>query len=291
MLCGLAIAGCARDSSDSVTRRRDARPVADVVARVGDRAIGLSDVQARMKADRIGPEAALQELVDEEVLLQEAIRQGFTQDPEDERAAERLMVRAMLHDIEREITPESISEREVREDFAAHADKLQLPERRRSWHILVRDPSEAGRALAQSILEEVRAAEDPRAVFERHAQEPEEKYPIPVKAEELPAITAKAKMERPYLDALFAAESTGPLKRLVKTSYGWHALFVEEIIPAERKTILEVEGEIRERLSQKKRFERIVSIVEKLRAQGLVEYDEEGVEQLMSMTGLPERTE
>ena len=48
-------------------------------------------------------------------------------------------------------------------------------------------------------------------------------------------------------------------------------------------------GEIRDRLSQKKRFEKLVGTVGSLEAQGLVQYDDAGVERLMSMSGLPTR--
>ena len=137
----------------------------------------------------------------------------------------------------------------------------------------------------------MRDADDPRKVYERYAQEHDAKTPFPVKAEELPAITMKASIERPYKDALFAANSVGPLKSPVKTSYGWHVIFLEEIIPAEHETVSEAEEGIRERLSQKKRLERVVSIIDKLQAQGVVEYNEPGVKQLLSMSGLPKRAE
>lgn len=291
MACGLAIAGCARDSSDAIPKRRDVRPVTDVVARVGGRPIGVAEVEARMKADGIDAKAALEALIEEELLAEEAVRLGFTEDAEARRAAERLMVRSMLHDIEREITPESIPEQEVRQDFKTYADKLQSPERRRSWHILVREPSDEGKKLAQSILDEVLEAEEPRSVYERYAEGGAPDAPSSVKAEELPAITMKAGMAKPYKEALFAAKSTGVLPHLVKTSYGWHVIFLEEIVPAEHKTLQDVEGEIRERLSQKKRFQRVVAIVDALRAHGLVTYDEENVEHLLSMSGLPRRAQ
>jgi parvulin-like peptidyl-prolyl isomerase len=291
VLCGLGIAGCPRDATESVSGPRRARPVTGVVARVGDRPILASEIETRMKSDGIGAEEALEELIDEELLIQEAMRQGYTVDQADERAIERLMVRALLHDIEGEITPESISEQEVRQDFAEHADKLRSAERRRSWHILVQDPSEAGEALAQSILKEARDAEDPRSLFERYAKGDEERTPLPVKAEELPAITRKASIEQPYKQALFAAKSTGLLKRPVKTSYGWHVIFLEEIIPAGAETVQDFEDQIRKRLAQKKRLERVVSIVDRLEAQGLVTYNDKAVKRLVSMAGLPKRAE
>jgi hypothetical protein len=286
-----ALGACQRETDVSQADPRGTPIVADVVARVDDRPIGVSEVEARMVAEGVSAEVALEQLIDEEILVREAERRGLTASEEGERTIERAMVRAMLHDLEKETTPESISEEEVREDYALHADKLQVPERRRSWHILVKDRSEAGQALAESILRELRKADDPRAVYERYVDGAGEGTEIEVTAEDLPAISEKAGFKKSYKAALFAAESEGPLKNAVKTSYGWHAIVLAEILPAEHSTLDDVEAEIRERLSQKKRFERLVEIVQDLEAKGLVQYDEQGVERLLSMAGLPERSE
>ena len=286
----LASAGCA---TDPAKRQRavagDGPRVANVVARVNGRAIGSAEVEARMRSDGVDAQTALQRLIDEEILIQEAVRLGFSETREDERTVERLMVRIMLKDFETELSPESISDEEVREDFAEHADKFQIPERRESWHVLVKEPGEAGRALAEQIVEELQAAQDTQTVYERYADGTPPGSALEVKREELPAISMKANIEDPYKNALFAAKSTGPLRSPVQTSYGWHAIVLTEIIPEERRTIDDVEDEIRERLSQKKRFVNLVERVERLEARGLVEYDEQGVERLMSMPGLPER--
>ena len=282
-----ALGACQREGAVSRTEPQSARIVADVVARVDGRPIGASDIEARMAAEGVSAEAALQQLIDEEVLVREAERLGLTTSEDGERGIERAMVRAMLHDLEKETTPESISEEEVREDYARHADKLEVPERRRSWHILVKDTSEAGEAQAESILRELQEADDPRAVFEHYANAGSEK----VKAEDLPAISEKTGFKKSYKAALFAAKSKGPLEKVVKTSYGWHAIVLTEILPAEHTTLDEVEGEIRERLSQKKRFEQLVKIVQDLETKGLVQYNDEGVERLLAMAGLPERSE
>ena len=92
-------------------------------------------------------------------------------------------------------------------------------------------------------------------------------------------------------DAIFGAKSIGPLGKVVRTTYGWHVIVLTEIIPGQRRTMRDVEDEIRARLSQKKRFEKLVETVSALEAEGLVEYDDRGVGRLMSMSGLPKRTQ
>ena len=276
-----AFVGCTGESREPQVDERDVPLVADVVARVGGHSIGASEVEGRMVADEVGAEAALEYLIDEALLTQEAERFGFAEDRDGERSIERLMVRTMLRDLERENTPESISEDEVGEAYALHAKKFRVPERRRSWHILVEEQSEAGEALAESILREVRQADDPRTVYDRYSDGGPEGLKLAVKSEDLPAITKQAKFAKAYKTALFAAESEGPLNNAVKTSYGWHAIVVAEILPGNVRTIDDAEEEIRE----------LLTIVQGLEAQGLVQYDDQGVERLLSMPGLPERAE
>ncbi|MGB8330496.1 MAG: peptidylprolyl isomerase [Polyangiales bacterium] len=284
-------AGCDRRSDQYRSSARQAPIVLNVVARAGGSSIAAAEVANLMASESISAEAAVQELIDDALLVQEAERMGFTEGREGERVVERLMVRAMLHDLEEENTPETISAAEVRADYAQYADKFQVPERRRSWHILVKDSGDAGKALAESILRQIRQAKDPRSVYELYAQGGLEGTEIEVTAEDLPAITTDAKIEQPYKKALFAAKSEGALETVVKTSHGWHAIVLAEIRPAERRTLDEVEDEIRARLSQKKRFEKVVDIVQGLEARGLVRYDQRGVERLLSMPGLPERAQ
>jgi hypothetical protein len=156
---------------------------------------------------------------------------------------------------------------------------------------LVESQSEAAEALAESILGELQGADDPRTVYDRYADGGPENLRLQLKAEDLPAITKNASLKESYKDAVFGAKSEGPLKNVVKTSYGWHAIVVTEILPEETRTLEDAETEIRERVSQTRRLGAIVAIVQGLEAQGLVHYDAQGVQRLLSMPGLPKRAE
>lgn len=291
LVSALTLVACRGEEAGELVDARDARVVTDVVARVGQRPIASTEVAARMVAEKVDAKAALDALIDEELLVQEAERRGISENRAQVRAVERVMVRAMLHDLERDLTPESVPDEEVRADFESQEKALQIPERRVSWHILVKDSSEAGRALAESIHAEVQGADEPRDVFKRYAEERNVETAFEIVAEELPPIAPRMGFEKPYKDALFAARSTGPLDSLVESSYGWHVIVLTEILPAESKTLREVEDEIRTRLSQKKRFARLAELVRAREADGLVDYDEEGVQLLLAMPGLPERSQ
>lgn len=291
MLAGVMLAGCDRDADHDLARQVASGDVARPVAHVGGRSIGAAEVEALAGADAISPESALERLIDQELLTQEAERLGFGLERDGERTIERMMVRSMLHDMEKENTPESISEEELREDYARHEDKFRISERRQTWHILVKAKGDGAEALAASILRELQQARDPHTVFDRYADGAPEGVELEVLAEELPPVTKQAGLKKPYKDAIFSAKSEGPLKNLVETSYGWHAIVVTKILPAEQRSIADVEEASRHRISQGKRTAMLVRTVQALEAEGLVQYNEEGVQRLLSSPGLPERAD
>ena len=272
------------------TDRASVRGVEPVVARVGGHPIGASEVEARMRHAGVGPKAALESLIDERLLLDEARRRGIAESAEDARAVERVMVRALLQDLEAGLTPASIPMDEVRGDFEEHRDRFQVPEQRASWHILVEDTGDDGRERARAILAEVLEAAEPKAVYRRYAAA-QGGAETGLTVEELPAIPRNGGLEKPYEDVLFAAKAKGPLKKLVETRYGWHVVSLTQIIPAETRTLEDVESEIRQRLSQKKRFEKVAATLRSLEAERLVRYDDQGVDRLLSMSGLPSQAD
>ncbi len=121
-----ALAGCRRGSDPDQVPQAVQPVVVDVVARVGDRAIGGSEVAARMVAEELDAKAALEQLVNEALLLREAERSALMMDRDDQRGVERLMVRAMLHNLEGSNTPESISDEEVREAYEVNAREFEV---------------------------------------------------------------------------------------------------------------------------------------------------------------------
>ena len=265
--------------------------VANVVARVGGHPIVADEVRGRMALDGVEAQEALDAVIAEQLLLQEALRRGLTADPAEERRADRMLVRALLHDLERNNEPEDVSVDEVRQDFRENEDAYEVLEKRDSWHILVKDDSEAASVLAHAIVAELLRAKDPRAVFQRYENPDALGIQLPLVVEELPPITRKARMENAYKDALFGAKALGPLRDPVQTGYGWHAIVLTEIEPGRTPTWRDVESDIRERLSQKRRFESLVEIVQRLEGEGLVSYQDEVVDRLLTAREVPGRAE
>ncbi len=267
--------GTQDDRGQSASGALGTQQMGDVsVATVGGRPIYAFQVREVMREEGVDRSGALQRLIDEELLVQDAERFGLGKSQQVRQEVERRMVQSLLADIEERESPESVSAEEVREDFETYKDKLIVPERRKVFHVLAAAQTKEAEAFANAVLAELRRADDPKKVFERYLLDPP-KHKFKVRAEDLPAITTKTGFEEEFKTAVFAPKRPGALARAVRTSHGWHAIFVEKIEPGEDKTLADLDSDIRTRLSQKHRFEAMASIVREAEAAGVAKRNEE----------------
>jgi peptidyl-prolyl cis-trans isomerase C len=130
-----------------------------VVARIGDRTITLGDYAATLERmdqfDRLryqSPERRkelLQEIIDVELLAQDARRRKLDEEPETQQAIRQVLRDAILADAKRELpAPADIPEAEVRAYYEAHRDDYREPERRRVAEIVVKDKDTATKIIA-----------------------------------------------------------------------------------------------------------------------------------------------
>jgi len=161
--CDKEVTSHAPDERDPVTglTQDEAK---EVLVTVGNRAITLGDYVATLSRmdqferlryqteDR--QKALLDEMIEIEVLAQEAERRGLDKDPEVQLRLQQALRDELLRLIEAKLpAPEEISEREVRAYYDAHRSEFKEPERRRV--LLIKVGSEA---VAQEVLKEAQAA-------------------------------------------------------------------------------------------------------------------------------------
>ena len=244
---------------------------------VGQHLHCMYQVRLAMKEERSDPVTALQGLIEEELLVQRAsaLRLGLGQTTEWE--IDRLIVQSLLKDMESRVSPSSISDEDIAQDFETHKDQLVRPERRKTAHVLARAQTPEAEAFANEVLAEFRRADDPMEVFERYVIDPPARD-FEVRAEDLPPISEKAGFAQEFKDAVFAARAPGPLTRAVRTEYGWHAIIVEEIETGETGNLESLQGEIRDRLTRKRRFEALAAMVREAEASGVLKRNEDVIE-------------
>jgi len=129
-----------------------------VLAKVGEREITLGEYAETLERmdpfERIRYQSAdrrkllLNEIVQVELLAQEAKRRGLDQQPETQERLRQILKDELLRDVRRDApAPADISDAEVHAYFDAHHEEFKEPERRRVSHIVV-----ASEAQAKAIL-------------------------------------------------------------------------------------------------------------------------------------------
>ncbi len=242
-----------------------------VLAKVGDRAITLGDFAATL--ERMDPferlryqspdrrKQLLDELIDLELLAQEARRRGLDQQPETQERVRQMLRDELLTQVRSSVTaPGDISEGDVRRYYDQHRDDFREPERRRVAHIALRSE-----AKALAVLEKARAASPVEwgKLVQEHSTDTREKPGISV-PEELAGDLGivgppghprgdNPRVAEPLRAAAFEIEKVGGmLPRVVATSGVFHVVRLTGKTDARDRSFVEAERSIRVALVQER---------------------------------------
>jgi hypothetical protein len=234
-----------------------------VVSTVDGHPIHVADVEEVARASSLSPHEALERLQAELLLMSEAERRGVS-GAEIEAVAVRARVQALL---EAEAAASAAPESDVREAYEKDA-RFHKPERRVSVHVLARVAStakpqevEAARAIAAAAIPEVGRS----SIDELRRRYASTIGSVGVKAEALPAFDRKAPLAPEYSAAMFSLSAPGVVPEPVRTSFGWHAIRVTEIIPAEETPYEKAAPVLREELSVPRQRAAIQELLKDLR--------------------------
>jgi peptidyl-prolyl cis-trans isomerase C len=166
-MCGAACAGCDDDALQPT--QTDGGTVAGltseqaktVVARVGEEKISVGDFAAALERmnqfDRLRYQtkerrrAFLHELIDLELLAQEAKRRGLDKRPEVQEAIRQILRDAILADARSSVEPPAgYTAAQVQNYYDEHKDAFREPERRRVAVIVMGDEGKAKEVLGQA---------------------------------------------------------------------------------------------------------------------------------------------
>jgi peptidyl-prolyl cis-trans isomerase C len=172
---GLVASGCSRCAGEGAPAGGDgglsvparglgSAQAMQVLATVGTVKITLGDYAAALdrmdRYERLRYQSAerrtqlLDEMINLELLADEARRQGLDKDPEIQLRLDQALRDEVLRDLHAKVpTPEQIPEPEVRSFFESHRKDFEEPERRRVAAIVVNDPS-----TAQKLVKEAKEA-------------------------------------------------------------------------------------------------------------------------------------
>jgi parvulin-like peptidyl-prolyl isomerase len=299
-LCLAALAlvcGCGRPAARPNTTR-DGGPAAATakaagktawgetpVARVGDGVITLERLQQRLRAEIVDsqrsgrpprdPQALLSMMVDEELLIQQAVRDGALAVDEDVRA------RLTAHAVKRHETTQAVTDptpEELRAFYATHRADFPQEERLHVRHLLLKVPTGAVPAEVETIrrrAEKLRADAAAKPASFRDLARVHSQDPSAMLGGELGYLPADrlALVLGPELAGAAGPLKPGAIGPVVRSRSGFHVFELVERSAKDADPLVVQRREILARYRQEQRAKRRDTLMASLRNQFTVDID------------------
>ena len=280
LLC-VGLTSCTRDGNEDVVRdtskhngNTNVMDQADSIARVGDDQITSGDVEQilaqippQYKARYETPEGR-RELIDAivgmKMLAWEARRRGIHEQPQVKIKLDYMTDQTLARALEEELRDSlKIEDKDIEKYYSENQDKYVTPAKVKARHILVDTEEEA-----LQILEKIRAGED----FAGLARE-KSKCPSADKGGDL-GWFERGKMDPAFEKAAFDLEKGG-ISGVVKSSFGYHIIKVENTKAAKTKTLDQARTSIERTMAKDLLEKHIAALKDKIREEASVTVNEE----------------
>jgi len=302
MVCGLIIAmgflaACQPKSKKPANKNTLENKV---LAKIGDQIITLKDFkealqlqphQFRSRYTTIERKKQfLRTLIQFEVLVLEAKKQGLDKLKEVRDARKQAMVKALLSRVVQRIQPTKVSDKELKLFYKQNYRKYNRPERRRVSHIFWSMPTgskpeawKKKKVTIEGVYNNIKNTnQKPRGfvdMVKAHSEDETTKagggdlgYGI--------ATQKGGKWEPKFSAAVFALKKVGDLSGIVKTSRGYHVIRLEEIVPPLTQTFSQVRSLLEHRMLEKKREKVYTTYLKNLRKRHKVSVDHKRLKEI-----------
>lgn len=238
----LLAAGCGpQDGGPGQDQAKSQAAPADYVAKVNDAYISRRDLEDFMRSREMqqpgagqNPDIAVQELVNVELLKQEAVRRGIDQQPEVRTQLEQQRTNLLVNSLIRERVGEiEVTDEQLKAEYDAQVAHMGSKEYK-ARHILVNTEDEAKALIAQL---------DGGADFETLAKE-HSTGPSAERGGDL-GWFSPGTMVPPFSAAVEQLEKGGYTKTPVQTQFGWHVIKLEDVRENEPPPFEEVKEQLR----------------------------------------------
>jgi peptidyl-prolyl cis-trans isomerase C len=223
------------------------------LVRVNDRIITLDEFEGEMEqlpqfyklhmVTEEGRRKFLQDLINQELLLQEAREKGLDKDEkilaDVERIKKGLIISALMEALCE--GKDVVSDEEVASYYRENKEEFFL-EKVRVRHIMVKTFAEA-----QKIKQMLEEGADFISLAKRYSISPSREQGGDL------GYIERGKVGKEFEQAAFALKKRGELSDIVKAELGYHIIRLEDKIGPRQRTFPEVQEEIRNRLRNKKR--------------------------------------
>lgn len=265
MVMFLCVPGCGKTPSKKE----------DVLVRIGDTSITVTDFNERVSnlPDRYREivkkrkAAYLQELINDTLLYQEALRKGIDEDEDvkkviDEARKKILVAKLLSNEIESGM---EVTDGEIEEFYRSNISRYMTPEAMRASHILVGTLEDAN-----EVLEELRAGESFEKVARERSLDPTAQSGGDI------GYFPKGQL-LPEFDQVCSRLKIGETSGVVRTSLGYHIIKLTDRRDPSEKPIEQVKDEISLRIREEKRREKFNELIEGLKGSTVIEVNEEAL--------------
>jgi hypothetical protein len=272
VLSVVVLLGCGTGEHGAGSRAEGVRGTATVggqiVSTVDGQPIAIDEVRELVRAG-LSPRVALRRLQAERLLAAEAARRGAGHGAPVKQVARQALVQALL---EAEASSVVVNEAEIRPAYEKALARFERPERRASVHVLAKLPNNASpeadaaaKAFALRALPSLAQSQDLDRFIAQQRELKAEQFSVI--AERLPAVDTHAALVEPYLTALFSLTQPGVVPQPIRTSYGWHAIRVTEILPKQSTPYDKAAEVLRAEILLARREQRVHQLIDRLRGQ------------------------
>ena len=236
------------------------------LVRINDHVITLEEFEQEMEQlpaiaklqiiSEEGKRKFLQDLINRELLLQEARKKGLDKDKEILANVEMFKKGLIINALQEELCAgkDEVSDDEVKAYYRENKEEFLLGERVRVRHIMVKTLEEA-----KEIQKRLYRGEDFITLARQYSI-----WPTKQKGGDLGYIE-RGMVDKRFEQVAFALNRRGELSNIVKTEYGYHIIRLEDKKGPRQLTFSEAKEEIRQRLRKKKRENILMAYLKELR--------------------------
>jgi peptidyl-prolyl cis-trans isomerase C len=280
----LAFAGPACRHGGRAAGEARAVDSSEVVAKVDDAVITVSDVQARINkqapfararyADPARKRQLVEELVQNEALAAEAARRGFDKDPDVQRAVKQQMVAKLVQrDFDFKLKAEDVPEADVEKYYNEHPAEFHQKDAVGVRALIVKSKGKADRAYAQAEA----LPKGPANLEER-----EERFSgLVTKYSDFPASKSLAAellffyedstvVPKAIVEAAFRLKAVGDLTPPLEIDQGWAVVLLTQKRPGINRSLTAAKRQIQKRLFRDLRPKALAAFVEDLQKKSRV---------------------
>src|SRR5256885_6179209 len=284
LLAGFALAtlaGCKRESKNG-----------PVVARVGNDSITADEFKKRL--DETSPflraryntverkKEFLESLIRNELLAQEAERQGLDKSPAVREQMKRAMIQELIKkQLDEKLSGNDIPDGELKGFYDSQIEDFVKPERARIYHILVaaKDGKAQAKKKAETLLRDIteRTKKGEVNAFQAVAQK-ESQAPTSAPMGGDLRFVSKDELAKSYsaelANAAFDLKNPGDVAGPIETPAGYELVKMQVKTPSVNRSFEESKEGIRSRMARERRSKDYDDFVKKLRDNGKVSIDE-----------------